>query len=270
MIRRRSTVPAVACALIALTSALSSCATVDRNDVAAKVGDASLSPKIAETLAATGGGAASGDDLRAQITKWIRTTVMESSTGQPPAAPPATTAELDTRYAVAVTAIAGDEAKALYESGVDSSPVVCLGAITAISSDDANRILALVQNGTAFADAARENSTDTVIASAGGIVKGGPNGDDECLDPANVNPSVITVLRDTPVGQPIVADLDTFSAVLMLRPYEDLLPTSQLLIAGAVVPQDQLDAIVEGADVYVDPRYGRWDAVTGSVVAFAS
>jgi hypothetical protein len=52
----------------------------------------------------------------------------------------------------------------------------------------------------------------------------------------------------------------------MLRPFEDLLPESQSLVATTVVTQDQLDALVDNADVYVDPRYGRWDAATGSVV----
>ena len=270
MIRRRPAVPATAFILLALSCvAVSSCATVDRNDVAAEVGPATLTPKAVETLAATGD-APTGDELRVQITKWIRTTALEESNGLPPAGPPSTSAEFDTRYADAVTTIAGDPLQSLYESGVNGSPVVCLAAITATSLEDANRVLTLLNNGTPFADAARQNSTDTVIAQAGGIVMGGPNGDQECLDPAGVNPAVMTALKDTPVGQPIVADLDTFSAVLMLRPYADLLPASQLLIAGTIVSQDQLDAIVDDADIYVDPRYGRWDPDSGSVVALIS
>ena len=56
----------------------------------------------------------------------------------------------------------------------------------------------------------------------------------------------------------------------MLRPYDDLLPESKSLIASASVSQDRLDAIVDAADVYVDPRYGRWDPASGSVVALTS
>ena len=65
-------------------------------------------------------------------------------------------------------------------------------------------------------------------------------------------------------------DLGPFSAVLLLRPYNELLPESQALIANASVPQEQLDAIVGTAKIYVDPRYGRWDPDSGSVVTLTS
>lgn len=250
---------------------MSSCATVDRNDVAAEVGDHSLTPKAAEALAATDGTAATGDQLREQLTKWIRVTVLESSVGpQVEVAQPTTSTELDSRYAMAITNLAGEDAKELYATGVDGSPVICLAAVTTATLEDANEVLTLLNSGMAFADAARQRSTDTVIGEAGGIVRGGTNGDQECLDPATVNPSVVAALKGTPVGQPIAADLDTFSAVLMLRPFEELLPESQSLVAGTVVSQDQLDALVDGAGVYVDPRYGRWDRDTGAVVALTS
>ena len=271
MNRRRPAL--IACALVALSSAgISSCATVDRNSVAAQVDDHRLTPAEAQTLAAPDETtAATGDQLREQLTKWIRTTVLEGSAGEQTAVPPPTTsAELDTRYAVAITKIAGEDAKTLYESGVTGSPVICIRAVTTTSIDDANAVLAQINSGLAFEDAARQSSTDTVIAAAGGIVKGGANGDQECLDPSTVNPAVVTALTNVPIGQPITADLGTFSAVLMLRPFDELLPESQSLVAGTVVSQDQLDALVDGADVYVDPRYGRWDPTSGSVVALTT
>jgi len=226
-----------------------------------------LTQDTLEHLAAANGTAATGGQLREQLTKWIRTTVLEASAGpQAAVLPPSTSAELDSRYAVALTKLAGEDAKELYETGVDGSPVICIAAVTTATLEDANNVLTLLNSGMAFEDAARQNSTDTVIAEAGGIVRGGVNGDQECLDPATVNPSVVAALKGTPIGQPIAANLDTFSAVLMLRPFEDLLPESQSLVASTVVKQDQLDALVDNADVYVDPRYGRWDTATGSVV----
>jgi len=250
---------------------MSSCATVDRNGLAVEVDDHSLTPASAEALASTDGTPATGDQLREQLTKWIRVTVLEGSAGeQTDVPPPATSAELDQRYAVAVTNLAGEDAKTLYETGVDGSPVICIAAVTTANLDDANQVLTLLDSGMTFEDAARQHSTDTVIAQAGGIVRGGANGDQECLDPATVNPAVVAALKGTPVGQPIAADLDTFSAVLMLRPFDELLPESQSLVATTVISQDQLDALVDGADVYVDPRYGRWDPGTGSVVALTS
>jgi parvulin-like peptidyl-prolyl cis-trans isomerase-like protein len=248
--------------------AISSCATFNQNDVAAKIGDRTLSAKAAETLAATGDAAATGDQLREKLTKWIRVTVIEESTGTAAPTSPPTPDELDNRYALAITSLAGDKARTLYESGVNGSPVVCLAAITTATLDDANSVLALLSSGTPFADAAREHSTDAVIGAAGGIVTDA-NGN-ECMAPANVNPAVTEALAETPVGQIIAADLDTFSAVLMLRPYDDLQLESQSLIAGTLVTQDQLDTIVDAADIYVDPRYGRWDPASGSVVALST
>jgi hypothetical protein len=238
--------------------------------VAAKVGDRSISAKTAEQLAGAGDAPATGDELRAQLTKWIRVNVLERSTGAEESAAPTTSADLDSRYAKALTSIAGDKVRTLYESGVDGSPLICLAAITVNTLEEANNVLTTLQSGTPFADAARASSTDTVIAQAGGIVKGGPNGDQECLEPGTVNPAVVAALKGVPVGQPVAADLDTFSAVLMLRPFDDLLPESQAQIATASVSQDQIDAIVAGADIYVDPRYGRWDAVSGTVVTLTS
>ena len=146
--------------------------------------------------------------------------------------------------------------------------MICLAAITVASIDDANSVLTTLQSGTSFADAARQFSTDAAIKEAGGVVKDA-NGN-ECLDPTTVNPAVTAALNDTAVGQPIAADLGTFSAVLLMRPYDELLPESQTSIARASVTQAQLNAIVDGADIYVDPRYGRWDPASGSVVTLSS
>lgn len=269
MNRRRSA--RLGCRVIAaliVLPAVTSCATFNRNDVAAKVGDRSLSSEAVEALAGTADAAATGDQLREQLTKWIRVTVLEDSNGTSAPTAPVTSADLDARLSQAITTIAGDKARTTYESGIGGSPVVCLGAITVANIDDANNVLATVNGGTPFADAARHFSTDTAIAQAGGIVKGQDGS--ECIDAGSITPAVTAALKDTPVGQPIAADLTTFSAVLMLRPFDDLLPESKSLIAAAAVSQEQLDAIIEAANIYVDSRYGRWDPATGSVVTLNS
>jgi hypothetical protein len=261
--RRRPVVVAIACALVALPS----CATFNRNDIAAEVGGRSLTAKAIEALAAAGDQPASADQLRDQLTKWIRVNVLEASTGTPAPVTAPTAADLDARYTQALAAIGSGQAQTNYEAGVNG-PLICLRAITVDSLDDANEVLTTLQSGTSFADAAHQFSTDTIIAAAGGIVTGPDNS--ECLDPSGVNPAVVAALQDTPVGQPIAADLETFFAVLMLRPYNELLPESQSLIASTSVSQDQLDEIVDAAHIYVDPRYGRWDPDSGSVVTLSS
>jgi hypothetical protein len=269
-VNRPRSAAVTACALLTLTTlltTLSSCATFNRNDVAAKVGDRSLSAKAAETLAAAGQ-TATGDQLREELTKWIRVSVLEASSGTTAPSTAPTAADLDARLSQAMVNIAGDQLQTTYESGVSGSPVICLAAITVANIDDANNVLAQLNSGTSFADAARQFSTDATIAQDGGIVHAQDGG--ECIDPAAVNPNVITALKDTPIGRPIAANLDTFSAVLMLRPFDDLLLESKSKIAGAVVSQDQLDTLVSAADIYVDPRYGRWDPASGAVVTLTS
>jgi hypothetical protein len=263
--RRRCAALVAACTAAIV---LQSCATFDRNNVAAQVDDLSLTAKAAEKLAANDDNAATGDRLRLELTKWIRVTVLESSNGIAAPSGTPTPEELDARLSQAIVELAGDNAKQVYQLGPNGSPLLCLAAITVASADEANTVLATINAGMTFENAARQFSTDTVLAADGGIVKG-PDGA-ECIAPDGVNAAAVDALRTTPVGQAIVADLGTFSAVMMLRPYEDLLPESKSSIAGATVSQDQIDAIVDSADIYVDPRYGRWDATTGTVVILTS
>jgi PPIC-type PPIASE domain len=251
------------CALITL----SSCTTFNRNNLAAEVGDRSLTAKQAETLASAGGAPATGDQLRTEITKWIRVSVLEAARGLTAPAALSTSADLDARLAIA--SVAGDRAKELYEAGIGSTPLVCLAAITSTSLDDANKVLASLKTGAKFADLAHQFSTDTVIAAAGGIVKS-QDGTQECVVPSAISTVVIDALKGAPVGTPIVANLGTFSAVLMLRPYDDLLPASQALIAKASIPVEQLQVVVNAAKIYVDPRYGRWDPESSTVVTLTS
>ena len=116
MNRRRSTATVIASALVALTT-LSACSTFNRNDMAAKVGDRSVSAKEVEALAATGGPATDGDALRQELTTWIRVAVLESSSGTAEPATPTTPGDLDARLTTAIAAIGRDSARAAYESG---------------------------------------------------------------------------------------------------------------------------------------------------------
>jgi hypothetical protein len=263
-ITRLATLSAVSvCAVLTL----SSCSTFNRNNVAAEVGDRSLTATEVEKLASADGAPATGDELRTQITKWIRVSVLESARGLTAPTAISTSADLDARLAIA--SAAGDRAKELYEKGLGSTPLICLAAITSASLDDANKVLDSLNAGASFADMAHQFSTDTVIAAAGGIVKS-QDGTQECVNPSAMNANVTDALKDTPVGKPIVANLGTFSAVLMLRPYDDLLPASQTLIAKSSVPIAELQVVVNAAKVYVDPRYGRWDPATSAVVTLTT
>jgi hypothetical protein len=256
----------LACAASLLT--LASCSTFNGNDDAARVGGHHLSTKAARGFLAPDEQTTTGDLARDALTKWIRVTVLEQSSGAAAQATPSTAAELQARLTQALATIGGANAKTLYESGVNGSPVICLAAIPVATLDDANNVLTTLQSGTSFADAAKQFSTDPTIGQAGGVVVGADGS--ECFDTAAVNPDVTKVLTGTAVGQPVTAQLSTLTAVLMMRPYDDLLPESQARIASASVTDDQVATMVGDTPVYVDPRYGRWDPASGSVVPLTS
>ena len=227
---------AVLATLLAV-SALSSCATFNRNDVAVKVDDRSLSPRDAEDLVGPGVEPASGDQLRGTLTAWI------------------------------LVQLLGEQARTEYQSGLSSSPLACLAAIPLASPDDADEVLAALSSGTSFADAAAQFSSDPALAQSGGVVS--VNGG-ECLETASLAPAVSDPLASVPVGQPVRADLDSFSAVLQLRPFDDLQLQSQSAVASALLDEDQLATVLDAAQIYVDPRYGRWDQPSHSVVPLSS
>ena len=218
---------------------LSSCATFNRNDVAARVGNDSLSSSAARALVTPDDQHTSGDLLRQQLTAWIKLDVLDEQ-----------------------------QSKAQYAKGLAGSPSVCLAAIPVASFDGTTEVMSALQSGMSFADAARQFSGNTALASSGGVVLA-PDGT-ECMAPDGLAPAVATALQTTPVGQPVAADLDTFAAVLLLRPYDDLSFESRAVVAAASVSEAQLAVTLAGADIYVDPRYGRWNPETLSVVPLSS
>jgi hypothetical protein len=90
------------------------------------------------------------------------------------------------------------------------------------------------------------------------------------MSPSALAPAVSTALQTTPVGQPIAADLGTFAAVLLLRPYDELSLAARANVAAAGASDEQVAVSLANANIYVDPRYGRWDPTTLSVVPLGS
>ena len=232
---RRSAVLAAAASLLAL----SSCATFNRNDVAARVGGKSLSSAGARALVTPDDQHTIGDLLRQQMTAWIRLDVLDEQ-----------------------------QAKAQYDKGIAGSPSVCLAAIPVAAIADTAPVLAALQSGMSFADAARQYSANQALATGGGIVLA-PDGT-ECMPPSGLAQPVTDALKTTPVGQPIAANLGSFSAVLLLRPYSDLSFEARAVVSAASVSQTELAKLLAGAHIYVDPRYGRWNAESLSVVPLTS
>ena len=239
MTRRRSAVPATLLVTVIGLFSLSSCATFNRNDVAARVGDRTLSASAARALVTPDDQHTIGDLLRRQLTAWIKLDVIDEQ-----------------------------QIRSQYAKGISGSPSVCLAAIPVASFDGTDAIMKALQAGTSFADAARQFSGNSALASSGGIVLAEDG--TECMPPSGLAPAVAEALKTTPVGQPIAADLDTFSAVLLLRPYDELSFETRAAVGAASLSESQLAATLADAKIYVDPRYGRWDPVTLSVVPLSS
>ena len=260
MTRRRSAVPATLVITALGLLGLSSCATFNRNDVAARVGGQTISANDLQLLAAADGKSTVGEQLRYELTTWVRVSAIETFTGTAAPAGPLTAEQITARTQKAIGLIDGARGKALYESGFRGSPYICLAAIPVQSTDDATTVMAALSSGTSFADAARQYSTDATLASTGGVVN--DQDGSECFATATVSSAVADALKAVPLGTPAVVDLVTLTAVVALRPFDTLQPASQQLTAAQAIAAD--------ASVYIDPRYGRWDPASASVVPLSS
>lgn len=246
--------------LLAGAGLLASCSTFDRSDTAAVVGGVELSKADLSTLS---GGSTDGDQLRSVINRWIQATILGADV--------AGVTSMDDLSAVTGEAVTmavaplSDEARAVYETGLDS-PLVCLRAIPLDEDTSADEVLAALDAGQSFADAASTFAVDPSLAEGGGVLT--DQSGNECFPTTGLTPELVEAMTDAgaEVGTPVAVELATVSAVILLRPWEEF-PATQM---GGLVP-DQLKSLmtdlVDGSDVWVDSRYGAWDAATASVVA---
>jgi hypothetical protein len=246
-------------ALVAAAS-LSSCTTVSRSDAAAEVNGEELTRSELNTLT---GNSTDGDTVRVSITNWLAVAALGGDvsgiTGPD---------DLTERRKAAVTQLAEpymDEARATYEKGVAGSPVLCLGAIPVGANGDPAAVIAELKGGASLADTVTKYAGDSSLAQTGGLVldQDGKN----CLDPSGFNPDLLTALSDAGAapGNPVVVDLGSGPVVVVLRPFDDLDTVDK---AGLVV--DKVNAAgreaIATTDIYVNPRFGRWDAESVAVV----
>lgn len=246
-------------ALVAAAS-LSSCTTVSRGDAAAEVNGEELTRSELNALT---GGATDGDTVRATISGWLSVAVLGGDMSGI-----ASAEELAARREAAIDELSApfmEDARANYEQGLDDSPVLCLGAIPVATDVDAETAVAELQDGASLADTAAKFSTDSTLAQTGGLVvdQNGTN----CLDPAGFNPELLTLLADAGAapGTPVVVDLGTGPVVVLMRPFDDLDQNEKASLVLDEVGADVRDRLA-ATDIYVNPRFGRWDADAVAVV----
>lgn len=163
----------------------------------------------------------------------------------------------------------------LYEQVAPGLPM-CVNALLVATEEEAAAASARVDGGEAFATVAQEVSLDQASAEAGGFLR--------CLDPAQSETTLGVDLSGFAVGQltdPIQVGADDAAQFAVFQvssldgpTYEQLLPQLEQQIPAEPVPTDpsQVDvegpllALLEAADITVDPKFGTWDAETGTIV----
>ena len=250
----------LATGVLLAAATLSSCATFSRTDLAAEVDGVQLTRSELNTLTAS---TTSGDAARQVIGDWLRLAVLGGDVKGVTSAD-----DLAARREKAIDELSApfiEEGRPVYEQGLAGSPLLCLGAIPLAPGADTTAILAEIEGGLAWADAAAKYSNDPNFAGNGGLVLDQNGGN--CLSPDGFNQDLLTKLSDAgaEVGTPVTVDVGGAPALVLLRPFDDLPTTDKASFVSDQVANELLERL-DAVDIYVNPRYGRWDTASVSVL----
>ena len=242
--RRLSLVLSVA----AIAALGAGCSTFSDSSNVARVGDATLSvddfqAQLTE-LGAPEDQLLPAEAVRAQITTWIQEQVAATD----------------------ATGIDADAAAARYDAGVESGGTICVSGIVVETEDTAVRVADELAAGADFAELLAAENLDPSLGDVGGDV--GCITQDQIAEAGDIE--FVQVAGRLTAADPIATAplLDTVGdefawVVLAFRPFAELTPAD----ADTVVAAIDSAARLADADVFVDPRYGTFDAATGQVVA---
>jgi len=242
--RRLSLVLSVA-AVAALTAG---CSTFSDSNNVARVGDATLTnddfqAQLTE-LGAPSDQVLPADAVRAEITTWIQEQIAaDDSVG-----------------------VDADEAAAIYDAGIESGGAICVSGIVVETEDTANRVADELVAGAGFDELFAVENLDASLAGSGGnigCITGG-----QVTEAADVEFVQVAarLSADDPIGVsalPETASSQVAWVVLVFQPFDQLDPTDAANVTTTIDSANRL----ADADVFVDPRYGTFDAATGQVVA---
>ena len=241
----------------------SSCGSVGQGDIVAEVNGVTLGR---DTLAATVEDSTAGNDVRAALTAWVQVASVSDD-----AAEIGNREELlaeGERVIESVLADVGDASRAGYEKGLDGGSYLCLAAITLGNEVPGADVIAEIEAGMSFAEAATEFSTTERLAQTGGVVSDAQGA--TCLDQAAFDvafPQIREVLAEAgaTVGQPVVVSDASGELVLLLRGYDELNLDEQRVLSQTQIGT-ALAAKVDAAEITISARIGRWDPVASQVV----
>jgi parvulin-like peptidyl-prolyl isomerase len=164
--------------------------------------------------------------------------------------------------------VTDDDVRAYYDDNIDAivkryGEFVCVSHILVDTREQADAVLTRLRRGESFASVAREVSTDTTSASAGG--------DLGCQPKGQFDPTFEAAAFSAAIGEPTEPVETQFGVhVLLVRargvpPFEELAVTIRQLLerqreAGQNPAFDAwLHDAVRDAEVRIDPKWGRWD-----------
>ena len=160
-----------------------------------------------------------------------------------------------------------DELQRRYEEEPETLGVVCVRHVVVGTEAAAEDVLARLDAGESIADVAADVSVDTSTASNGGAVEGTDGS--ACVPAAALRANAADLadvaLASRPGAPAGPAQSQLGWHVVEARPYDEVADSLATLFdasAGDLL----FDSALGDIDVDVDPRYGRWDARTRSVV----
>jgi hypothetical protein len=226
---------------LALAAVATGCGTFSDNDAIARVNDTELSQdEFAQQLSDLG---VTDQDVvplepaRAEITRWIQSALVDE-----------------------------DQIVALYDAGPATSGVACIQAIVVEDSAAADETVAELAGGASFEDVFAAANIDPLNAANLGTQ---PCITSQVLDTNDDIPLIGATWQlsadELFASAPLVDETGTTVAyaVIVFRSYEDLGFEDIDVVAASVDVSSQF----ADADIYVDPRYGTFDAATGLVIA---
>jgi hypothetical protein len=244
-VNRRLPLVLSAAAVAALTAG---CSTFSDSSNVARVGDATLTDDdFQEQLTELGAPSDQllpADAVRAQITTWIQEQVAADDSAR----------------------VGADEAAARYDAGIESGGTICISGIVVETEDTANRVADELVDGADFAELLAVENLDPSLGSAGGDI--GCISSDQLTEAVDVEfvQVAAALSADDPIAVSPLFDPEgnEFAwVVLKFRPFAELSAADADTVTAAIDSAARL----ADADIFVDPRYGTFDAATGQVVA---
>lgn len=233
---------------IAVVVSLSAgCTTFSDSSNVARVGDATLSDDEFQAqlteLGAPNDQLLPAEAVRAQITTWIQEQVAASDEA----------------------GLSSDEVAERYDRGVGSSGTACVSGIVVEQRDTAVGVADELASGTDFTELLEAENLDPSLGEAGGDI--GCITGDQIAEAADIEfvQATASLNAENPIDIAPLFDQagNEFAwVVLQFRPFDALSPTDVDTVTTVIDAAARLAA----ADVFVDSRYGTFDADTGQVV----